>query len=175
MDTIERIALTNDLNKLKELFNPNYVKIYKVPCKTDCSYCLKITVSAPTYVSRKHGTGPFYSNSLSFYIDIVKGYPQTKPRVYYGDDEWLYHINVFKTMEHAQCTDQWYPDSSSIAELAEKTARAIVFDTNVRRFDSMANSTLENWQKKMEKDGKLPTMNPALLMRRTSRRSPRAV
>ena len=175
MNTVERIALTNDLTKLKTLFNPQYVKIFRTPDKAGCSYCLKLVVSAPSYVLRKSASGPIRTNKVVFYIDILNGYPQTKPRVYYGDDEWLHHVNVFKTDGHSQCTDTWIPDDSSISELAEKTVRAIVFDKNVRRFDSMANSSLKGWQEDMERQGKLPTIDPALLMRCNMRRSPRAV
>lgn len=174
MTDIEMMALQNDLNELKGTFNPQYVSIYKLPCKPGCSFCLKVAMSVPTYISKKAQNGPIFANYIEFFVDILPGYPKTKPRIYYGNEAWLYHVNVFASDSHAQCTDVWDPLNSSICEIVEKTARAVVFDSN-RRYNSMANSVPEAWQKRMESEHKLPTMNPALLFKRNMSRAPSAV
>ena len=175
MTTKEQISLENDLNKLKNNFNSAYVSIYRRPDEKDILYRLKFVVNAPSFVARKNKAGPIATNKVIFYMDIMPGYPKTKPRVHYGDEEWLYHVNVFTSAGHNQCTDQYDPNSSDIVELAEKTVRAIVFDPAVTRFNSMANSIPKSWQEPMEKTHKLPTINPALLMRRSSRRTPSSI
>ena len=173
MTKAEEIALSNDLKKLKTLFNPQYATIYVLPKKTGCSYCLKVVMKVPTYVSRRAQSGPIFKNGIEFFIDIFNDYPKTKPRVYYGDEEWLYHVNVFNSEGHSQCTDEWNKDSD-LYQIIEKTARAIVFDDN-QKFNSMASSIPEKWQKDMKAKGKLPTMNAALLFARNVKRTPKAV
>ena len=175
MTAKEEISLQNDLNKLKNNFNSSYVSIYKRPDQTNILYRLKFVVNAPSFVAKRNKPGPIPTNKVSFYMDILPGYPKTKPVVYYGDEEWLYHVNVFTSVGHNQCTDQYDPDSSDIVELAEKTVRAIVFDPAVTRFNSMANSIPKSWQQAREDTHMFPTINPALLMRRSSRRTPSSI
>ena len=173
MNAIEKIALENDLNKLKTYFNPKYVNIYRIPLKPGCSYCLKFVVNAPSYVVHSNEqTEPTRVSSVTFFMDIYSGYPAKKPRVYYGDTSWLYHINVFSD-SHSQCTDRWVNGNSNLCELAEKTVRAIVFDKSVRRYNSMATSGPEKWMRIMEEKNKLPTMDFTLLLRRYQRRQPK--
>ena len=174
MATKEQIALNNDKKKLAKHFNPKYVSIFECPPKAGCICSLKFVLKVPTYVVTKDCSTPRLVQSITFYMDILPNYPKTKPHVYYGDSMWLYHINVFFSDQHTQCTDRYDPENSNIIELAEKTARAIVFDTQVRRFKSMASSIPKNWQERMEQEKKLPTMNPALLFMRNINRAPRA-
>ena len=173
MTIAEKIALNNDLKKLNTLFNPKYVKIFVLPNKPDCVYCLKVVMKVPTYVSKKNQSGPIPKNGIEFYIDIFNGYPKIKPRVYYGNEEWLYHVNVFNSDGHTQCTDEWNKDSD-LYQIAEKTARAVVFDDN-QKFKSMASSIPESWQKDMKAKGKLPTMDTAILFARNVKRTPKVV
>ena len=175
MATKEQIALNNDLKKLSKHFNPKYVSIYKIPTNDDSICSLKFVMKVPTYVSTRTCSAPVSKQFIEFFMDIYPNYPKSKPKVYYGGTEWLHHINVFSDEIHTQCTDSYDPENSSIIELAEKTARAIVFDTNVRRFDSMATSTYADWQRNMEKIRRLPTMEPGLLFSRNIRRTPRAM
>ena len=176
MTTIEMIALENDLNKLKTHFNPQYVHIFKVPTKPGCSFCLKFVVNVPTYVVKANmPIKPLRVSSATFYMDILNGYPETKPRVYYGNSVWPYHVNVFISDLHNQCTDKWISKDSSLCQLAEKTVRAIVFDPEVTRYDSMANSEPEEWQKKMERAGKFPTVSITQLLTRYMRRKPQRI
>lgn len=176
MTKTEKLAIDNDLEILKTHFNPEYIKIFVTPIKPGCIFCLKFkTVNVPTYVlTENNNTTPQYDTSIEFEMDILPNYPKTKPRVYYGNKKWLYHVNVFASDQHAQCTDKYDPKNSSMVELAEKTLRAIVFDKN-RRFNSMASSIPENWQRSMEEKGKLPTMNPALLFMRNIKRTARSI
>ena len=165
----------NDKKKLAKHFNPQYVRIFECPANPGCICTLKFVLRVPTYVATKSCSSPQFAQFIVFYIDILPNYPKSKPRVYYGDDVWLHHVNVFLSKNHPQCTDSYDPDNSSIIELAEKTARAIVFDTHVRRFNSMASSVPEQWQRRMENENKLPTMNPALLFMRNIHRTPQQV
>ena len=172
MTKIEQMALANDLKKLVKHFNPQYVSIFKLPTRTGYIYSLKITMNVPTYVLSKYSSTPRFVKSISFYMDILPGYPATKPVVYYGNEQWLYHVNVFASEGHKQCTDVYDPENSSLVELAEKTARAIVFDPAVTRFNSKASSLPEEWQKQKLSKRELPTMNPALLFARNMKRIP---
>lgn len=173
MTNIEKIALTNDLNSLKNHFNPSYVHIYRLPTKEGCSYCLKFVVNVPSYVCKANSKiNPVRVYGVTFYMDIPCGYPEKKPVVYYGDVMWPYHVNVFSSKGHVQCTDVWNGEDGSLCQLAEKTVRAIVFDSSVTRYDSKATSTPEEWQKRMEREGKIPTMNVKLLLRRYQTRTP---
>ncbi len=176
MTRTEKLAIDNDLEVLKGHVNPSYVKLFIVPTKPGCILSLKIkTVNTPTYVSTESNpNAPQYDTSIEFYMDILPNYPKTKPKVYYGNKKWPHHVNVFTSDQHAQCTDRYDPENSSLVELVEKTLRAIVFDKN-RRYNSMANSGPEKWQRSMEEKGKLPTMNPALLFMRNMRRTAKSI
>lgn len=176
MTTIEKIALENDLKKLKMHFNPQHVHIYRLPTKPDCSYCLKFVIDVPSYVAKAHvPLKPIRVNGVTFYMDVLSGYPEKKPLVYYGDKVWPYHVNVFTGSGHHQCTDLWKGEDGSLCQLAEKTVRAIIFDPGVTRYDSKANSEPEEWQRRMEQAGKLPTMDTALLLTRCQRRKPQRI
>lgn len=175
MATKEQIALNNDKRKLATHFNPQYVRIFECPANPGCICTLKFVLRVPTYVATKECQSPQLVQFITFYIDIFPNYPKSKPSVYYGNDMWPYHINVFFSDKHPQCTDRYDPENSSIIELAEKTARAIVFDPNVRRFKSMASSIPKEWQERMEREKKLPTMDPALLFMRNIKRTPKRV
>lgn len=173
MTTIEKIALENDLMKLKTHFNPQYVHIYRLPTKPGCSYCLKFVVDVPSYVAKAHVPHkPIRVTGVTFYIDVLSGYPERKPLVYYGEQAWPHHVNVFIGSDHHQCTDLWKGEDGSLCQLAEKTVRAIIFDPGVTRYDSMANSEPREWQERMDRVGRFPTIDPALLLMRYQRRKP---
>lgn len=169
----EQISLQNDLTRLKKTFNPHYVSFSVLPAKAGSIFTFKMHMkNITTYVKRSDSVPPVPVHSIDVYFDIHSGYPRVKPTVYYGDTQWLCHVNTFTTPQHKQCTDIYDPNNSSLVELAIKTARAVVYDKNVARYDSMAMPSQKEWQQRMERSGKFPTINPTLLFTANQKRTP---
>lgn len=161
-DSVE--ALRNDYAELIHHFDPKYVVIQRFKPPAGSMLLLRVTVNAPSfYLNSRVDALPKATNQMYFYINVYNGYPKVKPAVYYPKDRYLASVNTFR--DGAQCTDTWHT-YSSITTLCEKTCRAIVQDPCVARFDSMANSSMENWQKERIKNGTFPTMMPGRLLYR---------
>lgn len=154
-DSVE--ALRNDYYALINAFNSNIVHIDRESAPIGTMCLLKITVKAPSHIlSTEDDIHPKPVNELSFRIQVMNGYPLTKPRVFYPPDHRLASVNVFRT--GAQCVDEWL-QYSSLVTLAEKTIRDIIHDPNVSRYESMAYSPLKVWQKTMVENGTFPTID----------------
>lgn len=174
MTLIEETALRNDFKDIVDLINPKYVTVKPVDVPGLLKRLVITTVNVPTYVITKNNSNPQEANTISFYVDISSGFPEVGPRVYYGDDVWLYHFNVFASSGHSQCIDHWDSKNSHLAEAVKKTLQAIVFDPIIWKDKSKASSTPYEWQMNMYKKGKFPTMNPAVLFKDGVKRNPQA-
>ena len=165
--TDSMIALRNDKYELLHAFDPNIVKIEDEWCNAYFMAKFKVTVNAPThYLTGDDMKSPKPTDSIVFYVEVPNGYPKTKPRVYYPAEKRLASVNVFPPLDKekmyaSQCTDEWYPKTSSLFLLVEKTVRDIIHDPCVCRYDSMANSSLEDWHRENVKKGCFPTIDPA--------------
>lgn len=161
-DSVE--ALRNDYGELITAFDPSHVIIQRLKAPKGSMLLLKVTVNAPSYyLTSRTDVVPKPTDRMWFYINVFNGYPKVKPSVFYPSDRYLAAVNTFR--DGAQCTDAWHT-YSSIAGLCEKTCRAIVQDPCVARFDSMANSAMEKWQRDKIRSGQFPTLDPADLLRR---------
>lgn len=142
---------------------------------------LKFTVLAPTYYITGAGDNyPKATDKIVFYIDIKNGYPRTKPYVYYEHGKILASVNAFTS--GAQCIDQWFYDAghagknSTLMGTVRKTLMDIIHIPSVTRYDSMANSSLKDWQMRMTQNGSLPTCHMDTVLKRerdTDNRPPR--
>ncbi len=168
------MALRNDEREMLDAFNPDKVKIESIETPTGMMAKYKVKVNVPThYLENDSLNNPIPTDSIVFYIEVLNGYPKTKPRVYYPSGKRLASVNVFSPercngMRAAQCTDEWYPKTSSLFLLVEKTVRDIIHDPSVCRYDSMANSSLEAWHKEKVKNKLFPTIDPAELYRKNT-------
>ncbi len=157
--TIE--AIRNEYRDICEMITPN-VKIKRLKPNPG-SLCLwEFTVNAPTYyLTSGLDIIPKKTNSIVFYLDILNGFPKVKPHVYYNSSKILASVNVFTS--GSQCIDNWHYDpenagkSSSLEGTVRKTLMDIIHDPSVTRFESMANGSLESWQRRMYSSGKLPS------------------
>ncbi len=168
------MALRNDEREMLAAFNPEKVRIEPTEAPTGMMSKYKVTVNVPThYLEDNELKNPIPTNSIVFYVEVLNGYPKTKPRVYYPSGKRLASVNVFAPDAHnrmrcAQCTDEWYPKTSSLFLLVEKTVRDIIHDPSVCRYDSMANTSLETWHKENVKNKRFPTVDPAELYRKNT-------
>ena len=153
--------LENNLEELECYFNSKYVTITHLQERDGEMKLLRVDAKVPCYIIKQGSSHPVYANGISFLVSVPSGFPNVKPRVYYGNKQRLASVNVFRSGE--QCTDKWKVKNSSLRSIVEKTLRDIVHDTSVTNYKSMADKTLESWQRAMENSRKLPTMNPALL------------
>lgn len=149
-------ALKNDYMELLSTFNPAYVSIRREPAPAGSMCLLRIDAKMPTYyLTSYEDKTPKPTDALTFYIDVVPGYPQSQPEVYFAKGKRLAGQNTFQS--GAQCTDTWTP-YSSLRTLAEKTVRAILHDPAVGRADSPASAFLVPWQKKLTDEGQFPSL-----------------
>lgn len=165
-DTVEIIT-----NEYRECLNmvTDRVSIRTVKKPEGSLALIEVDVKAPTYyISSEFDTNPKFTNGITFYIDIKDGYPREKPYVYYKPGKMLASINVFKN--GAQCIDAWIYDeehagrNSTLAGTIRKTIMDIIHDPTVSRYDSMANCTLESWQKGKTASGEFPTCRLSSLL-----------
>lgn len=149
-------ALENDYRELLMTFNDDVVEITRIQPDVGYMCKLKITVHAPCYfLNGANDVSPKLQNWIEFYVAVKNFYPQTKPIVYYAENRYLASVNVWNN--GVQCIDHWNV-YSSLCSIVEKTVKDIIHDPMVTRYDSMANVNMENWQKQMTAQKKLPTM-----------------
>lgn len=153
-----REALRNDLRELLEMFNPQLVRIEELTAPAGSMYLAKITLLAPCYiVTSENDTEPKRVESNWFYLDVLDGYPKTKPKVYFDYNRRNAGMNTF--VSGAECIDMWRANSS-IGNAVEKTLRDMIHDPDVSNEKSPACSALIAWQKELTVRGILPTIKP---------------
>lgn len=155
------LSLRNDYEEVLRFFNPKIVDIKRVSPPEGCMCKLQVTVHAPTYyLTTPEDITPKPMVDMSFFIDVKDGYPDIKPLTYYGSNCRLASVNVWDN--GVQCTDEWLANSS-LRSIIDKTVRDIILDPDVTKFDSMANNRIKVWREQMEKDRRIPTINPAMI------------
>ena len=164
-DSIE--ALRNDYYEVLTAFNPEIITITKLRPEDSSDMCLlKVHVDAPCYVLKgKNSNSPQMVGSNDFFVRVKNGYPSTKPVVYFNDNAINASVNTFKS-DGNQCIDTWNPATSSLKRAIEKTIRDIIHDPTVTKYHSMANSSLKEWQQDLTSRGLLPTIDPAILLKK---------
>lgn len=163
---LSREAYERDKAEMLEGFNPRYVTITEERAPAGCMGLFRITVSANTFIlTCEEDTTPKPANKLVFYVKVFPNYPAIAPSVYFAPNCRLAHVNTFRN--GTQCIDKW-GKYSSLKSVVEKTIRAIIFDENVTKYESMAFRTIEDWQKRMASKNAFPTLNPPDLILRSS-------
>lgn len=161
-DSVE--ALKNELREIKETYDPNIVVIENERAPEGNLCLLKFTVKVPSfYLETEDDTNPKPASEMKFYIQVPSGFPKVKPLVFYPPNHRLASVNVFRNGH--QCIDEW-KDSSSLDGTVRKTLLDIIHDPVVTRYSSMANSSLEKWQKQKTEEGVLPTFETGRLFRK---------
>ena len=151
-------ALRNDRRELYEMFNPQLVRIEELTAPAGSMYLAKITLMAPCYiVTSENDTEPKRVESNWFYLDVLDGYPDTKPKVYFEPHRRNAGMNTF--VSGSECIDMWRKHSS-IGNAVEKTLRDMIHDPDVSNEKSPACSALIAWQKDLTARGILPTIKP---------------
>lgn len=159
-DAIE--AIVNEYRDIQEMLTENVrVERMKAPQGSDCLW--KFTVNAPTYIiTGVNDTKPVAVDQIVFYLDVKHGFPKVKPYVYYEPGKILASVNAYAT-SGAQCIDDWHYDemnagnNSTLAGTVRKTIMDIIHIPEVSRYDSMANSSLREWQQDLTQRRILPT------------------
>lgn len=133
---------------------------------------IEVNVKLPKatyYIEGADDTIPKATNEISFLIDVLDGFPRTKPHVYYYQNKILAHVNTFTS--GSQCIDDWLYDeehsgnNSSLAGTVQKTVMAIIHDPAVTRYDSMANGNLRKWQQEKTAAGEFPSCRINMLLK----------
>lgn len=163
-----KFALERDEKEL-DIISRDMVKIEKTDKVDGILARYRITVNLGdknTYIIRKGSDTPEPVNKITFYADVPYTYPQCAVRVYFGTKQGLYHVNTWNDDNHRQCIDVW-TKYSSIKSVIEKTLRAILYDEDVCRYESMANSLAKNWQQKKVREGEFPIYPSSVLFRKS--------
>ncbi len=157
-DSESREALKNDYNTIIKKYNPEIVTIERLKANPGEELHMKITVNAPShYLVSQDDTKPKPCNSTSFEIIVYLGYPLKSISAFYPKDRYLASPNVFRS--GVACIDHWIPLVSSLVTVVEKLIMDVIHNSNVTRYDSMANPTLEKWHKEGVAEKRFPTMN----------------
>lgn len=153
--------LISDYREMRAMVSEN-VLIRSIDKPAGSMALIEITVKAPTYYITGPGdASPKATNEIKFYIDVKEGFPRTKPHVYYEQGKILASINTFRG--GSQCIDDWIYDpehagnNSTLGGTMVKTIMAIIHDSSVENYKSMANSDLADWQKNKTKSGEFPS------------------
>lgn len=159
-DSVE--ALKNDYEEIVRKYNPKYVTIQRVQAKPGEAMHLQVTVNAPShYLSHKEDAVPKACGSMTVDIICYPGYPLKSVSASYASNHFLASPNVFRSGK--ACIDTWIPFKSSLVTVVEKLVRDMIHDSNVTQYDSMANSSVEQWHKDGVASKRFPTIPPKLL------------
>lgn len=159
-DSVE--ALKNDYQEIVRKYNPRYVEIQRVRAHAGEALHLKVTVKAPSYyLETNEDASPKACDSMTVDIICYPGYPIKAISAAYPADHYLASPNVFRSGN--ACIDNWIPFTSSLTTVVDKLVRDMIHDPSVTRYDSMANSMMEQWHRDGVSAGQFPTINPKLL------------
>lgn len=159
-DVVE--AITNEYQDIRDMLTDK-VKVERLPAPAGSDCLWKFVVYAPAYIIKQYGdTHPVRVDHIVFYLDVKHGFPKAKPEVRYEKGQILASINTFAS-NGVQCIDDWLYDemnagkNSSLAGTVRKTLMDIIHEPSVSRYDSMANSSLADWQRSMTEKKAFPT------------------
>lgn len=163
-DQDSSLALKNDLGRAQGLFNPDVVSIRRMQAAAGEALHLEVTVRAPShYLSSAEDLHPKACDSMSCEIVCYGGYPLQGVKAFYRKNHYLASPNVF--CSGSACIDDWIPFTSSLVTVIEKLVHDMIHDPEVTRYDSMANTSMEDWHRKGVSEGRFPTIAPRLLYR----------
>lgn len=155
---LSREAFERDKTEMMEAFSPKYVTIRQEPAPAGCMGLFKVTVHCKSFIlTGERDTTPRPVDELAFRVMVYDSYPAIAPKLYFEPGRRLAHVNTYRS--GTECIDKW-GKYSSLKNVVEKTIRAIVFDENVTRYESMACSSIKEWQQEMAKKKVFPTLNP---------------
>ena len=160
-------AFDRDKVEMLEAFNPRYVTIQEERAPAGSLGLFRVTVHARSYIlTCEEDTAPKPVDKLVFHVKVFDNYPAIAPKLYFAPNCRLAHVNTFRN--GGQCIDKW-GKYSSLKNVVEKTIRAIIYDENVTKYNSMACSSIEGWQKEMAAKKAFPMLNPPdLILRENS-------
>lgn len=171
-DTFE--AVRNDYNDLMKKYNTDVVSINRCQTTAGEALRLEVTVKAPShYLTTPSDTEPKSCSAMSATVIVKMGYPLVGIEAYYDPKHYLASPNVFTSGR--ACIDTWVPFKSSLLTVVDKLVRDMIHDSEVTRYDSMANCAMESWHKTGVRNGEFPTIDPRkLYMREKVAMPPRA-
>lgn len=96
--------------------------------------------------------------------DILPGFPASRPKVKFLNNQIPQHINIFRN--GAMCIGT--SDETVLSIMFDNIFRACIYDPDpsVANYGSAADGTARDWQKEREASGEFPILNPALLFQR---------
>ena len=163
---LAREAFRRDKEEMLEGFNPKYVTIQQEPTPAGCLGLFKVTVLVKSFILNcEQDTSPKPVSKLAFYVKVFDNYPAIAPKLYFAANCRLAHVNTYRN--GTQCIDRW-GKYSSLKNVVEKTIRAVIYDENVTKYNSMACSSIEDWQKSMAAKKVFPMLNPPDLILRAN-------
>lgn len=166
-----RLALKNDYEEIARKYNNKYVDIQRVHAQAGEAVHLKIKVKAPShYLTSNDDTNPKSCDSMTVDVICYPGYPLKPVKASYDSKHYLASPNVFRS--GAACIDTWIPFTSSLTTVVDKLVHDMIHDPVVTRYDSMANSNMQEWHRGGVAAGRFPTIQPKLLYAPTTRSLP---
>lgn len=158
-----REALRNHIRALESRYNPEYVTIERVQAKAGELAHLKIGVKnvRTHYLTSGSDSSPKETSSMAADVIVYMGYPFKAVEARYPEKRYLASPNVFRSGK--ACIDSWTIGTSSLITVADKLLNDMIHNPAVTRYDSEANSYMDEWHKSGVAKGEFPTLNPKLL------------
>lgn len=156
-------ALRNHIRALEKKYNPQYVTIERVPAQAGELAHLRIGVKnvRTHYLTSQSDIKPKETNSMTADVLVFMGYPFKSVEATYPENHYLASPNVFRSGR--ACIDSWQEGTSSLITVADKLLNDMIHNPTVTRYDSEANSFMDEWHKEGVARKVFPTMNPKLL------------
>ena len=118
------------------------------------------------YAHRANDPNLFTVSKVEGDVDILEGFPETRPRVRFHSDCIPFHINVFAS--GGMCIGN--SDLTVLSIMFDNIFRALIYDPDpsVANYDSVANRETIEWQQEKEQSKEFPILNPQLLFRQSA-------
>ena len=165
----DQYAFQEQWKEIEHRYNPNIVSLQRVTPKAGVLASVEFTVTprgaavmgkAPKmYILNRDNADDMQADSIRGQVDIIPGFPQTRPVVSFPYRTALKHINVFNSGK--MCIGN--SELTVLSVLFDNIIGACIYnpDPSIANYDSPANKDIIGWQRQKEKSGEFPIIDPS--------------
>lgn len=167
-------AFNEQLKDIEGRYNPALVKIRrmaadpgtiaKLEFKVTPKNVAPLTKDVRMYIRNRNGDTEMRAESITGTMDILPGFPETRPIVKFPYYMTLKHINVFQSGKMCIGT----APITVLREVVDNIVGACIYSTapSAANYDSPADRDSISWQKAKEGSGEFPLIDPKLMFNR---------
>lgn len=167
-------AFSEQLRDIEDRYNPSLVKIKRIAADPGTIAKLEFTITPKNvvplskdvrmYIRNRNGDSEIRAESITGTMDILPGFPKTRPVVKFPYSMTLRHINVFQSGKMCIGT----APITVLREVFDNIVGACIYSTapSAANYDSPADRDSISWQKSKESSGEFPLIDPKLMFNR---------